>query len=64
MAEIKIEKKKTTWPWVLLGLVVIALLAYFLLFQDKNSNVDPINDNDSITAVQNTDNNFRCAYFI
>lgn len=37
MAEIKIEKKKTIWPWVLLGLVIVALAAYFLFFKEKNN---------------------------
>lgn len=32
MAEIDIERKQTTaWPWILLGLVVLALLAWWLL---------------------------------
>ncbi len=30
MAEIKIEKKRTIWPWIVLGIIVIALLVYFL----------------------------------
>ena len=34
MAEIKIEKKKLIWPWILLALVVIAVLIYFLAFRD------------------------------
>lgn len=33
MAEIKIEKKKPIWPWIL-ALLVIALLVYFLFFKD------------------------------
>ncbi len=36
MTEIKIEKKKLVWPWILLGLGVIAVLIYFLVFQDYN----------------------------
>ena len=33
MAEIKIEKKKPIWPWIL-ALLVIALIVYFLFFKD------------------------------
>ncbi|MEO6346657.1 MAG: hypothetical protein ABIO60_01990 [Aquaticitalea sp.] len=30
MAEIKIEKKKPVWPWILLILVILAAIAYFV----------------------------------
>ena len=33
MAEIKIEKKKPIWPWIL-ALLVISLIVYFLFFKD------------------------------
>ena len=33
MAEIKIEKKAPIWPWIV-GLLVLALLVYFLFFKD------------------------------
>lgn len=39
MAEIKIEKKKAVWPWLLLALGVIALLVYFLVFRNKAQTV-------------------------
>lgn len=40
MAEINIEKKKTIWPWVALGLLIVAaIIAYFLWF-DNDSKVD------------------------
>src|SRR5919205_2968831 len=29
MTEIKIEKKQPVWPWILLGIILIALLIYF-----------------------------------
>ncbi|MCK9281638.1 MAG: hypothetical protein M0P71_13515 [Melioribacteraceae bacterium] len=43
MAEIKIEKKKLAWLWVLLGIIVIALLVYFLVFYnyDEGMNETP-----------------------
>jgi hypothetical protein len=36
MAEIKIEKKKPIWPWVILGLIVLALIIYFTGFYDTD----------------------------
>ncbi|MGK2863092.1 MAG: hypothetical protein ACSLE0_14250 [Chitinophagaceae bacterium] len=35
MTEINIEKKKPVWPWVLLGLGILALLLYFFVFNEK-----------------------------
>lgn len=46
MAEIKIEKKKTIWPWILLGLIVAAVLLYFLVIRD--------NDNGNETQTEET----------
>ncbi len=36
MAEIKIEKKKQVWPWLLLGAVILALLLYFFVFNKED----------------------------
>lgn len=36
MAEIKIEKKTPKWPWVLVILAVLAVVAYFVLFGDES----------------------------
>lgn len=41
MAEIKIEKKKPIWPWILLFLGVLALI-YFLVIKDTEN--DPLNE--------------------
>lgn len=30
MAEIKIEKKKPIWPWILVGLIILGLAIYFI----------------------------------
>lgn len=35
MAEIKIEKKQPIWPWIL-GILVLAVAAYFMFFKDKD----------------------------
>lgn len=45
MAEIKIEKKKPIWPWIILALVILALL-YFLVFADNDDN-DDLDDNET-----------------
>ena len=39
MAEIKIEKKKAVWPWLLLALGLIALLVYLFLFRGQDENI-------------------------
>ena len=40
MAEIKIEKKKPVWPWILLGVLIIGIIAYVLV----NNNDDDFSD--------------------
>jgi hypothetical protein len=47
MAEIKIEKKKPIWPWIILVLVILAIL-YFLVFADDGDD----DDIDEITTEQ------------
>lgn len=54
MAEIKIEKKKPIWPWILL-LAVIAAVVYFLFFWDNNldNEADDRDDNEIVTTTDN-----------
>lgn len=33
MAEIKIEKKKPVWPWVILALIILGAIAYFVFYE-------------------------------
>lgn len=43
MAEIKIEKKKPIWPWIILVLVILAIL-YFLVFaNDDDDDIEDVN---------------------
>ena len=49
MAEIKIEKKKPIWPWILV-LLVLAAVVYFVFFWDNNENEDA-DDTTVITDV-------------
>lgn len=63
MAEIKVEKKKTIWPWVLLALIIGALLVYFLFFRDKGEEVvtEKI-ENTTEEIIPNNDNNSVAAF--
>lgn len=58
MAEIKIEKKKTIWPWILVGLLILAALIYFFVFADNDSDdVSEISDeNTEQVVVEDNDN--------
>lgn len=57
MAEIKIEQRKQIWPWLLLGLAIIALLIYFLGFRNngKTTDTEAEDDTDYITATDPID---------
>lgn len=44
MAEIKIEKKKPIWPWIILALIILALL-YFFVFANDDDVTDDVDDN-------------------
>lgn len=49
MAEIEIEKKKTMWPWILLGVIILLVILYFLFFTDDD--VEEI-ETDQVTTEQ------------
>lgn len=51
MAEIKIEKKKPVWPWILLILGLIALV-YFLFFRDREAEQEVIHDVEETTSMK------------
>ena len=55
MAEIKIEQKKQIWPWLLVGLVIVALLVYFLVFRDNGKNTEAVTESDYITNTNKPD---------
>lgn len=50
MAEIKIEKKKSVWPWII-GLIILALLIYFLAFNDRNEAKDVEDAAEEVTSL-------------
>lgn len=55
MAEIKIKKKTPIWPWIVGILIVIALLLYFFVF--ANDNTDDADDVNTTDTEQVMDNN-------
>lgn len=65
MAEIKIEKKKPVWPWILLGLLILAVILYFVFANnDTRDDLDDTDDREQVrdttyTNNQRTDNTTR-----
>ncbi len=59
MAEIKIEKKKPIWPWIL-ALLVIALIIYFLFFRDTTviMNESMTNNDTIVDRTEMVDDNY------
>lgn len=51
MAEIKIEKKRPVWPWIIVILIILALVIYFVYANREN---EDYNDdfNDDVTTEQ------------
>lgn len=47
MAEIKIEKKKPIWPWIV-ALLIIGALIYFVFFRNNEAN------SESTIEIENT----------
>lgn len=40
MAEIKIEKKKPVWPWIVALLLIAAIVYYVFVKEDETQNVN------------------------
>lgn len=61
MTEIKIEKKKQLWPWILLLLVIGIVLVYFLAFRDRDeAKVAP----QTTSLISMKENNSTVAEFV
>ena len=55
MAEINIERKeRTTWPWLLLGLLLVALLAWWLLSRNDGTDFATSQDTAAYADTTNT----------
>lgn len=56
MAEIKIEKKKPIWPWILVGLIILGIAIYFIADSGSGEREQSAYDterNDGITGDRN-----------
>lgn len=69
MAELKIEKKKPIWPWILFVLVILGIIAYFVYadpdYNDPNDDFDDDFTNEQVidsesyqSDTSRTDNTF------
>lgn len=56
MAEIKIEKKKPVWPWIILILIILGIIAYWVY--NNNYNKDYENDDANIEQKDTINNNY------
>ena len=52
MAEIKVEKKKSIWPWILLIAGLLAALYYFVIREDDAVLVDDMDDTEYVEEVE------------
>lgn len=64
MAEIKIEKKKPVWPWILLILLILALLVYFMAFRDRGEPKQPAETTQTASLMEVKENNATVAAFV
>lgn len=53
MAEIKVEKKKPVWPWILAALIILAIILYFVL-NDNEGQDDMDMEDDHMEEVETT----------
>lgn len=51
MAEIKIEKKKPIWPWILVILIILAAVYFFWYKNDQKHTDNELTNNDTITKI-------------
>jgi hypothetical protein len=57
MAEIKIEKKRPVWPWVIVILIVLGIVTYFIYEnQDNDEYNDDLNDDMSTEQIDGSIN--------
>jgi len=51
MAEIKIEKKKPIWPWIV-AVLIIGALVYYLFVKDHEANSEGAVEIENTTTAQ------------
>ncbi len=55
MAEIKIEKKKPVWPWIIIILIILAAIYFFWYYNDRGFEAnDDLLQNDTISQMEET----------
>jgi hypothetical protein len=72
MAEIKIEQKKQIWPWLLVGLIIVAVIIYFMMNRDSEnvSETEVVTEEDYNAGTNDTnllsikENNSTVAAFV
>ena len=55
MAEIKIEKKKPVWPWIVVVLLISAIV-YYIFLRDNETQIDNSTQIENTTSTDNTTN--------
>jgi hypothetical protein len=53
MAEIKIEKKKPVWPWILIAVIILAVIGYFVFADEQTDDYMEENNTQGIGAENN-----------
>jgi hypothetical protein len=56
MAEIKIEKKNYAWVWILLGIIIVGLILYFLMRDDRETEYHETDTDTTTQQIYNGDN--------
>lgn len=72
MAEIKIDQKKQNWPWMIVGLVIVAILVYYIGFRnnDDSNTIEEVTETNYVSLVNESDllgvkeNNSTVAAFV
>jgi len=55
MAEIKIEKKKPIWPWILLAILILAAILYFVFADNYDDDIDDDVSTEQVMEDQSDD---------
>lgn len=63
MTEIKIEKKKPIWPWLLLGAGILALVLYFFIFKGDNDK-EEVAETPATSLMDVRENNSTVAAYV
>lgn len=57
MAEIKIEKKKPIWPWILLIIILLAVVAYFIYVNNESDDFSDDMDTEEVDDMDDMNDN-------